>query len=283
MLAGLVDLVDRNVRSDMALLAGVRLARHFDGKLVARVAGRAGAERAVQVHPPHSLVGPAVDLRELELAGKTGVARLGAAHLEPGAVAVVAGLGLGGCVGRLDCDLAVPALDAAQDRLLEVLVELVAGQVLVGMRHDVAGVLLRLLGVAGAAVPGADHDVDVVAVVLEGVGMLLGPQRVALGTADHGALQLLGHIRARDFQPESLDRHGLPGRHLGMATFLPVLDDARMKDAVALDARLSGVTHLHLGRRQAPGKNEKADGRKPEERFFHNQLLFMGMLLSHRP
>ena len=195
-------------------------------------------------------------------------------------MAVVAGLGLGGRVGRLDCDFAVPALDATQDRVLEILVELVAGQVFVSMRHDVAGVLLRLLGVAGAAIPGADHDVDVVAVVLKGVGMLLGPQRVALGTADRDALQLLRHIRARDFQPEPLDRQGLPGRHLGMAALLPVLDDARVNGAVALDARLGGVAHLDLGRRHALGENEEADGRKPEESSFHDLTPFQAVLLE---
>ena len=209
--ARLVDLVHGDVGPDVALLARVRLARRLDREPVPGVAGGARAQGAVEVDAADPLVRPALDLRELELAGQVGVADLLARDLEFRPVAVVAALGLRGRVGGLDRAAPALALRAAEDGALEVVVERVVGEVLVGVRHDVLRILVGLLDVAGAAVARADHDVDVGPVVLERVGVLPGPQGVALGAADCGFRERARDGGARHLAPQPLHARASSG------------------------------------------------------------------------
>ena len=99
-LAGRVHLEGRDIRPDMALLAGVRLAGHFDRKSVPGMAGRTGAHTAVQIYAPHALIGPTFDDGKFQLTGGFGIPGFIPVELEFGAVAVIAGFGLGGIIGR---------------------------------------------------------------------------------------------------------------------------------------------------------------------------------------
>ena len=57
MLAFLPDIPCRDIRFNVALGAGVGLARHLDGETVPRVAGRTGTAGSVRINPANALVG----------------------------------------------------------------------------------------------------------------------------------------------------------------------------------------------------------------------------------
>ncbi|MDZ7599039.1 MAG: hypothetical protein U5J82_12300 [Desulfobacterales bacterium] len=166
----------------------------------------------------------------------------------------------------------VAAFELADDGLLVLGVEGVVGQVPVGMGHDVAVVLVRLLAVAGGAVPRADHHVDIVAVVVEGVGMRIGPQGVALGAAHGGFQQVLRDCCAGDLARQTRHRQGRRGGGLGMAAGLPSADDPGVDRGVAVQAFLGGVADggcgRNCGRRQQQAHYRGGHG----ERLSHNFL-----------
>lgn len=94
MLARLVNLAGGSVRARVALLAGMRLAGRFHGKIMTAVACRTRASAAVGVDAADSLVGPPGDDGELHLAEIRG-AELQLPDREFRAVAVQAGVGVG--------------------------------------------------------------------------------------------------------------------------------------------------------------------------------------------
>jgi len=102
----IVDFVGRSIRSHMAFLAGMGLARHFDGKIMAGVAGRARAARIIQVDATDPLVRPALDNGKFHLPHLR-LPHMGAGYLQFSAVAVKARFRLGGRIGRLECHLAL--------------------------------------------------------------------------------------------------------------------------------------------------------------------------------
>ena len=65
------------------------------------MAGRAGAQAAVQIHPADALVGPAFNDRKFQFAGGFRIPGFCADYLEFGPVTIIASLGLGGCICRL--------------------------------------------------------------------------------------------------------------------------------------------------------------------------------------
>ena len=242
MFAGEIDLVGRDIRADMAFLAGVGLAGHLDGKAVPGMAGRAGPPAAIQIDAADPLVGPAGDDGKFHFTGVR-VPHLGFDDLEDGAVAVVTGIGLGIRIFGGNFELAVFQRRCPQDGALELLVNRIVSEIGVGMGHDVARVLVGLGGVAGAAVVRTDHHMHVVAVVLERVGMGIRPQGMAFGAAHGHALQGFRHIGTGHLAGRIRDRHGRLGGNGRMASGAPALHDAWVKNGMAIKAFLGSLTY----------------------------------------
>ncbi len=81
---------------------------------------------------------------------------------------------------------------------------------------------------------------DLVTVVLKGVGMGPASQGMALGTPHAGCLKCFRHILAGHAPLQFLDGHGRFGSNPRVAAILPVGNDAWMKNAVAIHALLGG-------------------------------------------
>ena len=89
------------------------------------------------------------------------------------------------------------------------------------MGHDILAVLRDLGAVAGGAVIGADDDVDLVAVMVEGIGMAVGAQRMALVAADDDLPQRFGNLRRRHPSADRLLLQRGRRRRPAVATLLP--------------------------------------------------------------
>ncbi len=245
------------------------------GKAVPGVAGRAGPLAAIQIDAADPLVGPAGDDGKLQFTGVR-VPHLGFGDLEDGAVAVVTGIGLGIRIFGGNFELAVFQRRRPQDRALELLVNRIFGEICVGMRHDVARVLVGLGGVAGAAVVRTDHHMHVVTVVLERVGMGIRPQGMAFGAAHRHALQGFRHIGTGHLAGRVRNRHGLLGGHGRMTSGAPALHDAGMKNGMAIKAFLGGLTYRGF---LAPAG---ADHQRPHNGGHRNPTVRQGGLLFVR-
>jgi len=256
--AGGIDLVGRDIRTGVALLAGVWFTRGFDGKMVPGVASAAGPPAAIRIDTTHALVGPPFEDREDHFA-HIGVTLFSTGHLQTRAVAVIAAIGPGHGVGRCEMKLALFYFTLAQDCPFKIVIQRIAGEVAIGRGHDVARILLPLDGVADRAIVGTDHHMDLISVVLEGVFMGIPPQGMAFGTPHAGVEYLIRHLFAGDFKAQSLDLHGRLGRDSRMTAAFPVRHDAGMNTAVAIHTLLCGRTEGGIG-----GQNQ-CDGKKKQE------------------
>ena len=63
---------------------------------------------------------------------------------------------------------------------LKVLIQWICRQIIIGMRHNVLGILLCLLSMTCAAIFRADHHMNIIAIVFEGIGMGFGVDRVTI-------------------------------------------------------------------------------------------------------
>ena len=71
------------------------------------------------------------------------------------------------------------------DRLHQILVKKVIHQVPIGMRHEILPILLLFNWMAGGTVFRGDNNMHLIAVVFEGVAVLLRVQGVTLSAARH--------------------------------------------------------------------------------------------------
>ena len=130
--------------------------------------------------------------------------------------------------------------------MLMLLMQLVMHQITVRMRHDVFGILLSFGRMTGLTVIGADHHMNIIAVMLKGIRMGFGSERVAFGASHHNVLQAFWHRGAGNFAANTLHCHGfLRGDH-GMTTFLPTADDSRVNRCVAVDTLGTGFAEGYL-------------------------------------
>ena len=81
-LALLVNLPGRDIRSHVALRASIRFAGNLDREFMPRVARGAGSPATVRIHPAHALVRPIRQLGHHHVA-QVGVERAGAQDLDP--------------------------------------------------------------------------------------------------------------------------------------------------------------------------------------------------------
>jgi hypothetical protein len=91
------------------------------------------------------------------------------------------------------------------------------------------------------AVRWADHDVHLILVVVEGIGMSFGPQKMALGTANDHSLQFRRDLLAGYSEGKSLDLSGLTRGDPRMSARPPAAHDPGMEDLVAHQARLGSL------------------------------------------
>jgi hypothetical protein len=141
------------------------------------------------------------------------------------------------------------------------------------MGHEVFIVLLPLLYMAGGAIVGTHYHMDIDIVVVEGVGMLVVSQGVALGTAYGIVLEILGDVRTGHFQRQFICLSGLGRRHLGMPALFPTLDDTRMDGGVTVEAFLCGIADRCLGNGRY-GDDDKGQGNEGNTRHSHVDLQF---------
>ncbi len=86
-----------------------------------------------------------------------------------------------------------------------------------------------------AAVGGADHHMNIVAVMLKGIGMGAGTDHVALRTADSRVFKILGHIFAWYFTRQPIYGQGIFRGSFRMAAIFPVADDAGMNRCMTVN------------------------------------------------
>jgi hypothetical protein len=87
---------------------------------------------------------------------------------------------------------------------------------------------------------------DVKPVVVEGIGVCLRTETVALGAAYDKGAKRFGYVPTRNLETETRFRHGFQGRDPCVAAFLPRLDDARLKEGVTIDTLLAVFGYLHV-------------------------------------
>ncbi len=252
-LAGLVDFGCGHIRTHMTFLAGVGFTGHLDGKRMPGMAGRAGTQTPVQVDPADTLIGPALDDGKLQFTGQFGIADLLTGHHQLGAVTVVAGLCPGIVVGRFEGDAAIFSFLGTDNAALQFLVQRVFGQVRIGVGHQVVGILGRFFGMADSTVLGADHDVDIIAVVFKGIGVGRGPLGVALGTPDRCPGQFGGDFPRGNLASQTFHCQGRLGCRFGVAAVLPILNDPGMQASVAIETFGRRIADRYLRSGQAYG------------------------------
>ena len=96
------------------------------------------------------------------------------------------------------------------------------------MRHDIFGILLSFGRMTRLAVIGADHHMNIIAVVIKCILVRFGPLGVAFGTTDHDILQTFRNRFAGNFAGNAFNRHGVLGSDPRVTTVLPVFHDTRM-------------------------------------------------------
>ena len=74
---------------------------------MAGMTGGTGTLAAIEIHPAHTLIGPAFDDWKFQFAGVFGIPGFLADDSEPGPVTIIAGLGFGGFIGRPGCNSAL--------------------------------------------------------------------------------------------------------------------------------------------------------------------------------
>ncbi|WP_419177130.1 hypothetical protein [Desulfosediminicola sp.] len=128
----------------------------------------------------------------------------------------------------------------------EILVERIVDQVAVGVCHDIPAVLLGLDAVTGGTVGRADDHVDSVAVVLEGVAVLLYPEAVTLVAAHHHPLKLVRDVGGRDAALQIRFGQPLGRRHPAVPAGLPGRNQPRMELGVAAQAIFGFIAELEV-------------------------------------
>jgi hypothetical protein len=117
-------------------------------------------------------------------------------------------------------------------------IQAVVDKITVGVGHDVLSVLRGLGAVAGGAVIGADDYVDPIAVVVEGIGVIFGAQRMAFVATDNHLLQRFVDIFRGQPPIQRFLNECCRGCCPAVTAFLPGGHQAGMQFAVAAEALL---------------------------------------------
>src|SRR5210317_36478 len=104
---------------------------------MARMAGSAGTQAAVQIHTADALIGPAFNDGKFQFAGGFRVPGFRADYLELCPVTIIASLRLGGGIGRLINYLVLISFWGSVDTALKFLIQWICRQIIIGMRHNV--------------------------------------------------------------------------------------------------------------------------------------------------